>query len=771
MNNEKKISFWKLITDYSIEIPTIQRDYTYGRESAQEISRKLINAILSSCLELSKKLHLDFIYGKLEGKENFHLLEKNKHSIDSLLQAVQHYATNLYLNVDFATSKKSEQQSEIVTFIPLDGQQRLTTLFLIHWYFIFIKKDEKCLDILKRFTYTTRNSSKEFLQLICQPRIFDLKTEKGLAQGILNDELFFTSWKKDPTVNSMLSVIDQIEGFVKEKSINSDQAWEALTKLNTVSFDFFDLDEFDLTDELYVKMNARGKSLSGFENFKAWLLKNYKGKIGDPNLGRKLDIDWFDLFWVHAEGIKDVEEIDNKYLQFFKNLYLSDYLLEKYNSENSASEINTDKHIELLRTSTQKNLIPLLESNETFSRNIDLYIRLLDNLKVKENDYNFNKNFQTNSLKKYFFKNNQSLNFPNNTYQYALSRYIIHTNGDFAFFEQWARVLGNLIFNTTLETAYLHRNACKSIDTLIQSIGSENVYQKIAQLDGCIEFFDGEQVSEEILKSQLIIQHPELNWEALFIELEAHRYFYGQIGFILEIAHYDFNDLVIKGKKIQALFSEEVLNKNNHLLFRTFLSQMDSFFNPEIHRYYFPRNIRGTLRERNENWRRFIKGNLALIERIISHQQFDENNIVHSLEVICKSFQSNDKYTLTILSSPKVLQYANQHHIRKYNHSIFLLSSTRISGYFSELFTLSWYLSNTEKFINLNMEYIYGKGENSNPKISFKFRHQTIFLDFNRHLGKFGFYRNDQSPPSDNVYVYTEIEDAVDAMIKENNQS
>lgn len=69
------------------------------------------------------------------------------------------------------------------------------------------------------------------------------------------------------------------------------------------------------------------------------------------------------------------------------------------------------------------------------------------------------------------------------------------------------------------------------------------------------------------------------------------------------------------------------------------------------------------------------------------------------------------------------------------------------------------------------MEYIYGKGENSNPKISFKFRHQTIFLDFNRHLGKFGFYRNDQSPPSDNVYVYTEIEDAVDAMIKENNQS
>ena len=41
-------TFWHLIDECTIEIPTIQRDYTYGREGAQEISTKLINSILVS---------------------------------------------------------------------------------------------------------------------------------------------------------------------------------------------------------------------------------------------------------------------------------------------------------------------------------------------------------------------------------------------------------------------------------------------------------------------------------------------------------------------------------------------------------------------------------------------------------------------------------------------------------------------------------------------------------------------------------------------------
>ncbi|WPC12000.1 hypothetical protein LEQ04_02775 [Riemerella anatipestifer] len=47
---------------------------------------------------------------------------------------------------------------------PLDGQQRLTTLFLLYW-FIAIKENKLSAELKKlltKFNYETRTSSKEF---------------------------------------------------------------------------------------------------------------------------------------------------------------------------------------------------------------------------------------------------------------------------------------------------------------------------------------------------------------------------------------------------------------------------------------------------------------------------------------------------------------------------------------------------------------------------------------------------------------------------------
>ena len=42
---ENKKTFWEIISSYSIQVPTIQRDYTYGRNSAKNIRVKLIKDI------------------------------------------------------------------------------------------------------------------------------------------------------------------------------------------------------------------------------------------------------------------------------------------------------------------------------------------------------------------------------------------------------------------------------------------------------------------------------------------------------------------------------------------------------------------------------------------------------------------------------------------------------------------------------------------------------------------------------------------------------
>jgi uncharacterized protein with ParB-like and HNH nuclease domain len=84
----EKLTFLELINKYKkIEIPIIQRDYAQGREGKEELRKNFLKALFNAVKE-DKPLELDFIYGSVK---------------DDVLQ-------------------------------PLDGQQRLTTLFLLHWY-------------------------------------------------------------------------------------------------------------------------------------------------------------------------------------------------------------------------------------------------------------------------------------------------------------------------------------------------------------------------------------------------------------------------------------------------------------------------------------------------------------------------------------------------------------------------------------------------------------------------------------------------------------
>ena len=341
MNNKE--SFWGLISRSKIEIPTIQRDYTYGRKSAQNIREDLLNQILES-IKREENLHLDFVYGRFDGKQNLKMLEKNKQSIDSLLDSLKNYAHSLSLNVDYSTQALSTDSSELLNFIPLDGQQRLTTLFLIHWYFAKKSDNKDVLTHLAKFTYSTRNSSKAFFKLLCSNE-FKLKEER-IVDSIKNHEHFFSFWENDPTVNSAIVVLNSIENISEKLKIDENEAINTLVNSQKIKFDFFDLDDYQLTDELYIKMNARGKKLTQFENFKAWLIKEGSDIITVNNWRNKFDIKWTDLFWNNRP--KNVKNIDEYFLQFFKNLFISDYLLSKYNKEDTPKIVNADDVIKEL---------------------------------------------------------------------------------------------------------------------------------------------------------------------------------------------------------------------------------------------------------------------------------------------------------------------------------------------------------------------------------------------------------------------------------------
>ena len=152
-----KTTFWSLLKNNKINIPIVQRDYAQGRENQVIVRKKFLKSLLSA-LKGEKKVLLDYVYGN--------------------------------------------QENETIT--PLDGQQRLTTLWLLHWYLAmrleFIQNDENVKKTLLRFSYETRVSSSDFCESLCNESI-------SSVYEIEEKTWFYSNYKNEPTISAMLRML------------------------------------------------------------------------------------------------------------------------------------------------------------------------------------------------------------------------------------------------------------------------------------------------------------------------------------------------------------------------------------------------------------------------------------------------------------------------------------------------------------------------------------------------------------------------------------
>ena len=273
----------------SIEIPIIQRDYAQGRTS-KDVTR-IRNRFLTSLYEAlttNSPIKLDFVYGDIKEKK----------------------------------------------LIPLDGQQRLTTLFLLHWYIARHEEiDEKEFAFLKSFSYRTRYSAREFCQRLIDYTP-DFSKEK-ITEDIEDQSWMPLDWQNDPTISSMLTMLDAIHNMFCETS----GLWARLNN-GCISFYFLSIEDMGLTDDLYIKMNSRGKPLTEFEHFKAeW--EGYVAKIDDGetdlshDLNRKIDTEWTDILWPY-KGTNNI--IDDEFVRFYSYLCSLIYY-KKYPKEERPDDI------------------------------------------------------------------------------------------------------------------------------------------------------------------------------------------------------------------------------------------------------------------------------------------------------------------------------------------------------------------------------------------------------------------------------------------------
>lgn len=270
-----------------IEIPMIQRDYAQGRKSPEvdRIRKRFLSSIYTALTE-NKPLKLDFVYGDID-------------------------------------------DNKVLT--PLDGQQRLTTLFLLHWYIARHEDVEASkMEFLHHFSYETRFSARIFCQHLVDYTP-DFTVEK-LSEDIIDQSWMPLDWKNDPTINAMLNMLDDIHKMFNETS----GLWPLLEE-GCISFYFLSIKDMGLTDELYIKMNSRGKPLTEFEHFKAeWesYMQKLNADVAD-RICRKIDLPWTDILWPY-KGDNDI--IDDEFIKYFRYLCAVIYY-KKYPNEQIPEDI------------------------------------------------------------------------------------------------------------------------------------------------------------------------------------------------------------------------------------------------------------------------------------------------------------------------------------------------------------------------------------------------------------------------------------------------
>jgi len=540
VNSGERLSFFKLFSDknYKLVIPIIQRDYAQGRtnDETKEVRSDFLDALYGYLKEGKPNRDLDFVYGTLQVNDD----------------------------------------DEHIHFIPLDGQQRLTTLFLLHWFLYQIQpienEEQKTLykDSLtdggkSLFTYKTRQSSTDFCDaLMCSTidmddLLVDIDAKghefKSLSKTIKNEHWYYRIWNNDPTIQSMLVMLDAIYA----KFYGHPEFLDGLMDENApiITFIFKDLKEYKLTDDLYIKMNSRGKPLTKFENFKAKFeqyIKQLQEK--DATLKNKtytieyasskqqvdfykyfsfnIDTKWTTLFWQYCKNGK--ENYLDSYIENFIRVILTCHYASIVELPNKAKSDDTLDI--LMNTDSDFKSLSFSKYESTKALSADSLIVLVDAFDALYNGSNKIKKVLADDYVFYYdeakifdkvinndVSRNERIQF------YAYVQFLIKNGGNPEGINQWMRVVHNLSHpdNSIIDGNDDMSRGMKSIQSMLSYSNDIISYLKNNSIVG----FAKHQIEEECFKASLI---DNKEWKQSIENIEKHSYFNGQIGFLLEFS-------------------------------------------------------------------------------------------------------------------------------------------------------------------------------------------------------------------------------------------
>ena len=522
-----------------IVIPVIQRDYAQGRADpiATAIRRRFLDH-LRVALEHGAhgQLVLDFVYG----------------------------------------SQRAGRKQGETEFTPLDGQQRLTTLWLLHWYLAlrenrmqdfraFAQVDDA--ESPSCFAYEVRPSSKEFFDALIGktetlPVGFGAATapsekDRVVSRAIEEQPWFLQPWVADPTVRACLTMLDSIHVHFHD---SPDGSFDRLThdEAPALVFHHLDLERYGLSDDLYVRMNARGKPLTAFEVFKAELEKHLEDAYSNVSypLGAvtmtihdyvrmrwdtctDTQCSWGDLFWRFKGLAGDQNTYDAEIMNLIRCIAIVSLPWFSGKSPKDAWAA-----IDQLRGTKAK---PLDDVELQFSDLEDvgcinqaffqLVIQLMDTWTAWPADYWKDDQRGDVALFRAALQGAQRRGDRGLDWKglVRLGAWCEGIRRELAGPDlgAWMAYFDRLAANTKFDKVDEVEPTLRSIRAF-PDVPPGELVAVVAATKGPLERYLGQQVDEERLKAQLRVAHPA--WNARIDRAECHPWFAGQIEFLLDFS-------------------------------------------------------------------------------------------------------------------------------------------------------------------------------------------------------------------------------------------
>ncbi|WP_336763295.1 DUF262 domain-containing protein [Asaia sp. VD9] len=663
-----------------VEIPIIQRDYVQGSDRHSLVRDGFLEVLCEALTATeARPLDLDFVYG-------------------SIVNGV---------------------------FQPLDGQQRLTTLFLLHWYLAWRDRAEDhfraCFTDKGRslFRYEVRPSSHAFFNALAT-NFPQVETPDGhsLSEIIRDQPWYFRNWRLDPTVCAALSMLDSLHLRFAGKSGLYERLIDDSQPL--VTFQLLELEGFGLSDDLYIKMNARGKSLTPFETLKARLEKDLeelfdgvmlpavcKGRPVASFFADRIDNAWSDFLWKSRGSEQKNISSDEAAMNLLRALIVITRPLDA---------ATTDQDLTDLRRGTEANGYDWFHRRGWLDRAlITATMTLLEHwsshhdepfrLTVREKRHLDEAELFQNMIRK-----PKELTYVQFLQLAAYTQYLVraeeHVSGE--GFSAWMRVITNLAENTEYAGSDDLRRSLNGLQNFAAYM--DNVHEYLVSAEGgeISGRFNRLQCAEERIKAHLILQGE--GWSQRIALAEEYDYFRGQIGFLLRFCGIDLDRIDdeiarLDAQAVQALvvpferylacakqMMDDLLKSSEDAgrRWERALLTLGNFLRPVGRN----RSLLVTQRDEAGSWKQLLydaaRGDEhALVLKALWDKIGHPESCLEKLDQIIADPAPIDAWRAAIIRTPGVYTYVTRRMLRFEGGNVYLLKTTQMNGRHTELFVYS----------------------------------------------------------------------------------